>query len=446
MKGFSYQAQLGLAIIAAIVLGYFAYASVMGLQRRPGYSVYVEFTDARGISRGTSVTRAGTDVGWVRDVRLDPDRGVARAKVNIYPGISFPKDAIFYVSSQGLIEEKYLSIQNNPNPNPLLGDAEDGDVFQGHTEAGFSDLVASANKSLVQVTRLLEFAEDFMSEEKLGGTIRDLLAKLDDTVSSAGDVLERVDRVLAASQGEVSATLRNVRELTGNLSAASEVVSTAMEKAELPKRLSTALDDIDQTMNLMNQIAADVAEITGDPQVKQNIRESISLTRDTLNEAKRTMEALQGTLGKVDEKLESFGKFGLQGRVNVRHESPHANKKSDNEYVDVKGRLRIGENALEVGVDNVGAQGEDSGLSLQAGRYLSPSLLVRGGIYREQAGLGFDLIGPRGWGLTTDAFNINNPQLNSYLTVPLARRFNLLLGVEDIGDRDEYNAGIQLTF
>ncbi|OPX22874.1 MAG: hypothetical protein B1H03_03280 [Planctomycetales bacterium 4484_113] len=446
MKAFSYQAQLGLAIVVAIVLGYFAYASVIGLQRRPGYTVYVEFADARGISRGTSVTRAGTDVGWVKDVRLDPDRGIARATVKIRPGVTFPKDAVFCVSSQGLIEERYLSIQNNPKPNPLLGDAEEGDVFPGHVEAGFSDLITSANQALVQVNRLLAVAEDFTSEEKLGGAIRDLLAKLDDTISSAGAVLERVDRVLAASQGEVSATLSNIRELTGNLSAASEVVSTAVEQAELPKRLSTALDEIDQTMELMNQIAADVAEITGDPQVKQNIRESIGLTRDTLNEAKETMEALRGTLSKVNEKVDSFGKFGVQGKVNLRHESVHANKKSDNEYVDVKGRLRVGDNVVEVGVDNVGARGEDSGLSLQAGRYLSTSLLVRGGIYRQQAGVGFNLVGSRGWEFTADAFNINNPQLNSYLSVPIARRLSLLLGVEDIGDRDEYNAGIQLTF
>jgi len=446
MKGFSYQAQLGLAIVVAIVLGYFAYASVMQLQRRPGYTVYVEFTDARGISRGTSVTRAGTDVGWVRDVRLDPDRGIARATVSIHPGMSFPKDAIFYVASQGLIEEKYISIQNNPNPDPLLGDAQEGDVFQGRTEAGFSDLISSANQALVQVNRLLAVAEDFTSEEKLGGAIRDLLAKLDDTVSSAGGVLERVDRVLAASQGEVSATLRNVRELTGNLSAASEVVSSAMEEAELPKRLASALDEIDHTLTLMNQIAADVAEVTGDAEVKKNIKESVSLTRETLNEAKKTMEALQGTLGKVDEKLESFGDIGVQGRVNVRHESVHANKKSDNEYIDVKGRVTVGENAFDVGLDNAGAQGEDAGLSVQAGRYLSPSLLVRGGVYREQAGIGFDLMTPGGWGLATDAFNVNDPQLNSYLTLPLAQRLNLLLGVEDIGDRDEYNAGVQLTF
>jgi len=446
MKGFSYQAQLGLALVVAVVLGYFAYASVMQLHRRPGYKVFVDFADARGISRGTSVTRAGTDVGWVKDVRLDPDRGVARAIVNLFPGITFPKDAIFYVASQGLIEEKYLTIVNNPSPGPLVGDAEEGDVFQGRAEAGFSDLISSANQALVQVNRLLVIAEDFTSEEKLGGAIRDLLAKLDSTISGAETVLQRVDRVLAASQGEVSATLRNVRDLTGNLSAASEVVSTAVKEADLPNRLSSALDDIDETLTLLNGIAGDIAEITGDPKVRQDIKESISLTRDALSEARDTMEALQGTLGKVDEKIESFGKIGFEGKVNVRHESVHANKKSDNEYIDVKGRVTVGENAFDVGVDNVGAPGEDSGLTLQAGQYLSPSFLVRGGLYREQMGVGFDLMSTGGWGLTADAFDVNDPQLNSYLSIPLAHRFNLLVGVEDIGDRDQYNAGVQLTF
>jgi len=83
---------------------------------------------------------------------------------------------------------------------------------------------------------------------------------------------------------------------------------------------------------------------------------------------------------------------------------------------------------------------------LQAGTKLNESVLVRGGVFRDEFGLGIDVKSPRGASFSLDAFDLNNPTLNSYISYPLGRRLGLLLGVEDIGDTNQYNAGIQISF
>ncbi len=447
MQTLSRQVKLGLTIIVGIVLAYLAYSSVTKLNRPSGYTVFVEFDDARGISKGTSVRRAGTDVGWVDKVSLDSDRGIAVAEVKIFPGITFPRDAIFFIVSEGLIEEKYLSIRNNPKPDLLLGDAEDGDKFNGFPDPGLTDLVTNANEALVRVNQILEVATSFMSEERLGGILQDLLAELNSTIDSARVVLEHFDSVLGASQGDVTETLENVKLTTANLQEISGQVKSLVEETDLPNRVSSVLDGVDSTLHLINRLMLDLTEITSDDTFKSDVKGVFHEGRKALEESQETLKSLRETLKKVEGKIEEFPGVGVQGKVNIRNESTHRGVCSDNAYIDVKTRVSMGENTLDLGVDNLGEDTpDDAGVTLQAGKWVSDSLHLRGGVYRDELGLGFDIQGRKGHSLSLDAFNLNNPTLNSYFSLPIASRLNLLLGVEDVGDTNEYNAGIQVDF
>ena len=447
MRGITYQIKVGLVVVVGIILAIAAYRAVLELNRESGYTVIVEFENARGIKKGTSVQRAGTDVGWVGSVKLNPDRGVAVAEVNIFPGITFPADAKFFIMSEGLIEEKYLAIRDNPNPDPLAGDAEPGQVFQGKPDPGLTDMISNANLALVKVNTLLDVVEDFMGEDKLGGLISDLAMQLSDTVEVANRMLVRADRLIAINEGKVTSTMTNVHDLSEDMLALTGELRGTVESMDLGTRMDALLSDVDTLLTNMNEISGDIREISGDDKVRQDIKDSIALTRSTLVEAERTLRTMRGTLERVNEKIDNFGPVGFKGKVNIRNESVHQMNRSDSAYVDVKTRLRVGDNAYDLGVENIGGgTPEKVGVTAQAGVYMNDSLLFRGGIFRSEFGLGFDYSRDGGLGLAGDLYDLNDPKLNSYLTFPLSDRYSALLGLEDIGDENQVNAGVQLSF
>jgi len=446
MKDLTYHAKVGFILAVGIILALVAYRTVLELNRESGFSVTVEFKDARGIKRGTSVQRAGTDVGWVSSVGLDPDRGIAVAKVQIYPGITFPKDALFFIVSEGLIEEKFLAIKDNPEHDPLLGDAEGGEVFEGIPDPGLTDMISNANTALMKVNSLLDVVDEFMGEERLGGVISALKTEMHETTLTVNSVLHRADRLLAASEGQILGTMENVYTMSEDLGGMTKDLKRTMAEADLGNRVTSILDQVDGLLVQVNRISSDVAELSGDAEVKSNLKESIALTRGTLEEAQETLRTLRTTLETVNQKLGAVKPVSFEGKVNLRNESVHQMNRSDSAYVDVKTRLRVGDSAYDLGVDNIGRDSpESAAVTAQAGRYLGDDVLVRGGIYRSEFGLGLDY-SAGGTVITGDVYNLNNPMMDSYLFFPLADRYKLLFGVEDIGDRNQLNAGVQLSF
>ncbi len=447
MKDLSYQVKVGVVVIIGIILSIVAYRSVLELNRESGFSVTVEFKDARGIKKGTAVQRAGTDIGWVSQIELDADRNVAVAVVNIFPGKKFPKDAQFFIVSEGLIEEKFLSIKDNLHPDPLLGDAGDSDVFQGIPDPGLTDMISNANLALIKATSLLDIVKDFLSEEKLGGVIASLAAEMEATMIAANSVMQRADRILATNEGRISGTMENVYAMSEDISTVTGDLRQTLADANLGERLTGVLGQVDALLSQVNQISTDVGKLSGDEQVQKNIKESIALTKSTLEEAGVTLRTLRGTLERVNEKIDNIGPVGFKGKVNVRNESVHQRNRSDGAYVDVKTRLRVGDSAFDLGVENIGRQTpENASVTAQAGRFVTEETLLRGGIFRSEFGLGFDYLGVNGMSLTADIYNLNNPMMNSYMSFPLADKYDLLLGVEDIGDENQLNAGVQLSF
>jgi phospholipid/cholesterol/gamma-HCH transport system substrate-binding protein len=446
-KDLTYQVKVGIVVLAGVVLGIVAYMSLLAINRPSGYSVTVEFENARGIKKGTSVQRAGTDVGWISAIGLDSERGIAVANVRIAPGVVFPKDAKFLIMSEGLIEEKYIAIKDNPEPNPLAGDAEEGDVFIGTPDPGLTDMITNANLALVKVNTLLGTFDDMMSEEKLGGVINEVSKNLNDTLRAANSLVGRADRMLAMNEKNISGTMANAYLVSKDVTAMTGDIKNTMDTLDLGNRVDSILTQVDKLLVQVNQVTADMSVVTSDPEVRGNVKDSIAMTKTTLAEAQETLRTLRGTLDRVNEKLDKIGPISFKGKVNVRNESTHNNDNSDMAYVDVKTRLRVGDKALDVGVENIGDKSKDkASVNFQGGQYVSESLLLRGGIFRSEFGMGFDYSTGKGMKVAGDLYDINDPKVNSYLSVPVGKGYDVLLGVEDIGDQNQLNAGVSLSF
>lgn len=102
---------IGAAVLGvAIVFIVFAY-SMGGPKTVEGYVLTGKFDRVDGLVEGSDVRLSGIKIGTVTRQTLDPETYLAVITMNIKPEIKLPRDSSAQVASDGLLGDKYLSLQ-----------------------------------------------------------------------------------------------------------------------------------------------------------------------------------------------------------------------------------------------------------------------------------------------------------------------------------------------
>ncbi len=97
---------LGLIAIAymTVQLGHVSFLS------DKGYPLFASFTSVTGLRAGSPVYALGIEIGRVEQITMDQKNQRARVEMWIQRGIHIYDDAIASIKTEGLIGDKYLSI------------------------------------------------------------------------------------------------------------------------------------------------------------------------------------------------------------------------------------------------------------------------------------------------------------------------------------------------
>lgn len=97
-------------LLVAVVFVALAY-SVGDLKAVEGYPLIAKFDRVDGLSVGSDVRMSGIKVGTVVKQELDPKTYLAVVTLNVKSDVKLPRDSSAQVASDGLLGDKYLSIQ-----------------------------------------------------------------------------------------------------------------------------------------------------------------------------------------------------------------------------------------------------------------------------------------------------------------------------------------------
>ena len=102
---------IGAAVLAvAVVFLVFAYDKG-GFRTVEGYVLTGKFDRVDGLSEGSDVRMSGIKIGTVTRQEIDPATYLAVVTVNIRPDIKLPTDSSAQIASDGLLGDRYLSLQ-----------------------------------------------------------------------------------------------------------------------------------------------------------------------------------------------------------------------------------------------------------------------------------------------------------------------------------------------
>ncbi len=112
MKKFAMETVVGVFVLMGLIL--IAYMTVklghVNLFGDKSYSLYARFTSVSGLRPGNPVKMLGMEVGRVKSLQMDQDDLRAVVEIRIRKGIHVYDDAIASIKTEGLIGDRYLSI------------------------------------------------------------------------------------------------------------------------------------------------------------------------------------------------------------------------------------------------------------------------------------------------------------------------------------------------
>jgi phospholipid/cholesterol/gamma-HCH transport system substrate-binding protein len=280
---------LGILIAFVLLMG--------GLSFQASYPLYVDFDNPGGLQSGAPVRIAGVKVGKVAAMEfrggvIDPQTGrrtLVRVKLAVEQSVrnAIHDDALFYVTTQGVLGEQFLSIDPGMPGRPVLAE---GAIVKGIDPPRIDLFLAKAYELLDTTVSGLQNNRELIGDiavntagllKNLNGVLVENRDRIGRTMSNVEQLssearqltvearaqyvnnpkiqhlIDNIDRLTTDLQRDTTPLLKDAREAAANLNRVSATVGSPEQQAKLQK----AIDEIEQLAGRANATAADAQSI-----------------------------------------------------------------------------------------------------------------------------------------------------------------------------------------
>lgn len=100
------------AVVLLVAAGFlFFFYQTTDITPAEGYEITANFSKIDGLESGSPVRISGVKVGQVLGFTLDPSTYAAIVRLNINEGIKIPRDTAAVVTSAGLLDGKFMTLE-----------------------------------------------------------------------------------------------------------------------------------------------------------------------------------------------------------------------------------------------------------------------------------------------------------------------------------------------
>src|SRR5262245_20745540 len=171
--------------------------------RGPAKKVSVEFKDVAGLDAKSTVRLAGVRVGKVARIRLTPD-GKAIIDMDLDKDVELRQGASASIANLGLLGEKYVELVPGPVGAPEL---PEGTLLKGDVLVSFDQITRLARDIEVDVKDITKNLNS-----SLGGPQGE--ERLRTIIDNIKIITEDLRLLVASNRGNVDATIANLRDFS----------------------------------------------------------------------------------------------------------------------------------------------------------------------------------------------------------------------------------------
>ncbi|EAX47469.1 Mammalian cell entry related domain protein [Thermosinus carboxydivorans Nor1] len=410
---------VGLFLLAYMIvhLGGFSFSD-------KGYPVTVTFNQVSGLKEGNIVRYAGVEVGRVQEVAVVPE-GV-KVHLLINPGVKIPQGAQFTIGTDGLLGEKFINILP---PATNSGFLSPGAHVRGEDPQGLDQLIATADRVLLDIQALVKSLNEVLGDEKVKGAMKEALLNAREITNHLNELSASMARMAKNSEGDIQDTVRNLRTMSGSLRDVAARVDRLMTEVDnngrTAKDLRETIENLKTTSARVEKMAASLEGVVTDPETARNLKE-------TLRNAREASEKANRMLGKVNSVKAEAGIEMLYDTDNHKYRS--------------SADVRIQTSPRDFAVIGVSDIGDGSKTNFQVGR--GESLAGRAGVIDGKAGIGLDAKLGQQLRLSLDAYDPNDVRVKlrtQYQVAPDTFIVGQVDGVNKSADTST-SVGVRTTF
>jgi len=142
MKKYAMETTVGIfVVIGLLCIGYMTVKlGNLGFLGEETYQLFANFTSVQGLRDGSSVEMFGIDIGRVEKLALDQKRQLAEVEIRVKKGIKIYDDAIASIKTEGLIGDRYVSIDPGGASEKLLQPG--GVIIQTESPTDIQELIS----------------------------------------------------------------------------------------------------------------------------------------------------------------------------------------------------------------------------------------------------------------------------------------------------------------
>jgi len=122
MKKYAMETAVGIFVVIGLFCVGFMTVKLgnVGLLGDDSYSLFARFTSVSGLRTGSAIQMHGIEIGRVEKLTMDQENQMARVEFRINKGIKVYDDAIASIKTEGLIGDRYVSIDPGGGTDELL--------------------------------------------------------------------------------------------------------------------------------------------------------------------------------------------------------------------------------------------------------------------------------------------------------------------------------------
>lgn len=391
-----------------------------------GYPVTANFNHVNGLKEGNAVRYAGVDVGRVHKMEIVP-QGI-KVILMINPGTKIPEGSRFIIGTDGLLGEKYIDIV--PPAAKTTTYLHKGAIVQGEDPQGLDHLIASADKVMAELNKLILSWNDVMGDPAVRQAIKDTAFNAKAITDNLNQFSLVLARMAENNEADINTVVTNLKLMSGSLRDVAARVDSLVTNVDNNGKTAADLKDTIQNLKTtsvrIEKMAASLEGVVTDPSTAQNIKE-------TLNNAREVTE-------KANKMLTKVGSISAAPSFEMLYNP-------DNSKYRTNADVRINTSPEDFAVIGVTDIGNDSKFNFQIGKG-SETFAGRAGVIDGKAGIGLDTGVRDGMRFSVDVYDPNAVKVKLRTQVPLSKD-NYLIGQTDSINKDaEKNTyiGIRRSF
>ena len=322
-------------------------------------------------------------------------------------------------------------------------------VVEGTREAGPEDLVADADKALMEITgqatqimeklgNLLDNFEQMLSPEDVRNLLNDLSEDATLISSNIIELTNRLNTILADAQPNIDNTFENIEGITSD---ARELIGGFSEynNPEFRDSIEQIITNLENATDHLVSILEDVEKYTSDEELRTNITATVTEARSTLEMARGTLTEASGAIDEAVATMDTVSAIETGAEFRIRY-IPNPNRWAAD--LNVRIGLEGNDVFLTGGIEDLG---ENDQSSARIGFWINDESSARAGIYRGKIGVGLDWR-EDAYRFISELYDPNDLKWDVYAGYAILPELDILVGIEDIIGDDELNLSMAYTF